>query len=302
MNINVFKEYPSCCDDRTRLKAILLDIIPNQKAKINLLLQAFDEGIKQSIDETEILDRQFVYRWTKIIIDGYGSSQENAEWVVNYWVNNYGKDCLNKKGNETKFEMPIRELPIYLVIDNSKDLSGEKIGCLNHFVQEFILGFRCFAKEIGNDVDITIKVLTTSPPNWMAPRSELLDDFIWKDISVNEDSKIGDSLEILMNDLDEKYSEHTPNRYIYGADIIFVLATTPTDKYDEKLNELIANQHFKKASKIGIEIGQNADESLLDKLLGGRELLFNNNIEVQHIYSILGRTMYDDDGPYMFED
>ena len=44
-NINVFKQFPDCIATRVKLRGILADCFPTEKVKINLILNAYDEGI-----------------------------------------------------------------------------------------------------------------------------------------------------------------------------------------------------------------------------------------------------------------
>lgn len=89
-NINVFKQYPDCLSTRTKLRGILADFFPTEKVKINLILNAYDEGIVDGIKKANDLNDVVFNRWKKIVIDNYGISEENADWVIDYWFSEYG--------------------------------------------------------------------------------------------------------------------------------------------------------------------------------------------------------------------
>lgn len=288
--INIFKEYPFCCEDRTKFKAVLLDIFPNKRAKINLMLQAYDEGIKSAIDNAGVLDNLFIYRWISIIVDTYGSSKENAEWVVNYWIENYGKQILNKPeeipetqtscGSSTtnvkpdSFEkMPTRTLPIIFAVDTSLDTSGEIIGTLNNAIQSLIVDL--IDAQDNELIDLSIRVLSmSSNPKWIQDDFVKLSDFVWDDLSAKGSPDIGDSLDMIAQQL--KIIDRN-NQQSYPPAIVFVLASTPEDAYGDKLEKLKNIRIFRKSVRVAITVGSNSDEQLLEQLTGNRELILEAN-------------------------
>ena len=99
-NINVFKQFPDCIATRVKLRGILADCFPTEKVKINLILNAYDEGIVDDIKKAKELSSIMFGRWKKIVIDNYGISEENATWVIDYWFSEYGVAVCNKKYNK----------------------------------------------------------------------------------------------------------------------------------------------------------------------------------------------------------
>ena len=93
MDTNLFEQFPDCIISRKKLKGILLDYFPEERVKVNLILNAFDEGIIDEIKTCSELNQIMFGRWKKIIIDNYGVSEENAEWTIEYWFKNYGHVC-----------------------------------------------------------------------------------------------------------------------------------------------------------------------------------------------------------------
>ena len=285
--INIFKEYPFCCEDRTKFKAVLLDIFPNKRAKINLMLQAYDEGIKSAIDDASVLDNLFIYRWISIIVDTYGSSKENAEWVVNYWIENYGKAMLNKPeeipepqttcGSSTtnvmpdSFEkMPIRTMPIIFAVDTSLNTSGEIIGTLNNAIQSLIVDLIDAQDNVL--IDLSIRVLSmSSNPKWIQDDFVKLSDFVWEDLSSKGAPGISDSLDMIAQQLEIIDSNNSLQSY--PPAIVFVLASTPVDDYCDKLEKLKNISIFRKSVRVAITVGSNSDKQLLEQLTGNRELI-----------------------------
>ena len=82
---NIFQKFPQCLSNRVNFRGILLDYFPAQKVKVNLILNAYDEGIIEAIKSASELDSVFFISWKKRLIDSYGISEENADWTVDYW-------------------------------------------------------------------------------------------------------------------------------------------------------------------------------------------------------------------------
>lgn len=96
MNSNVFTKYPDCIESRVKLKGLLSDVYPGERIKINLILNAYDEGIVDGIQHENELSPVVFGRWKKILVETYGISESNAEWSVNFWFSEYGVGALGK--------------------------------------------------------------------------------------------------------------------------------------------------------------------------------------------------------------
>ena len=139
-DINIFELFPDCVTTRVKLRGILSDFFPTEKMKVNLILNAYDEGIVDDIKSKKELDSIMFGRWKKIMIDNYGINEENAEWVIDYWFSKYGvvvcKKIYNKR--EEKFSSSKKYNPVstdaskksFLTaegfIDLEKMIAGEK--------------------------------------------------------------------------------------------------------------------------------------------------------------------------------
>ena len=99
---NIFQKFPQCLSNRVNFRGILLDYFPAQKVKVNLILNAYDEGIIEAIKSASELDSVFFISWKKRLIDSYGISEENADWTVDYWCTCYGTAVCRKHYNKLK--------------------------------------------------------------------------------------------------------------------------------------------------------------------------------------------------------
>ena len=137
---NVFKTYPNCASSRLNLQNALETAFPSNKKKVNLVLNAYDEGIMDEIGKAIVLDSSVFEYWEKNLIDSYGISKENAEWTVDYWFSQYGVEICDKtyinsykvqdglaNNVDNAISTRISHLTEERVLDISKLTNGEKI-------------------------------------------------------------------------------------------------------------------------------------------------------------------------------
>ena len=78
------RQNPGVMKDRIRIQSILRDIFPKDKLTVNLLLMGFEENIfsllGQNHSEAELT------RLANAIVDNYGVTRENANYIVETWL------------------------------------------------------------------------------------------------------------------------------------------------------------------------------------------------------------------------
>lgn len=90
-------KYGDAIEIRSRFTGLVKDYFPEQQKQVNLILTAYDVGLPQAIREAKEIDNVFAYRYVKKLVDEYGISRINADWVVSIWCVCYGKKTLSKK-------------------------------------------------------------------------------------------------------------------------------------------------------------------------------------------------------------
>ena len=95
-NDNPFLQYSDILENRQRLRAVFLDFFPNEKAKANVLVIAYDSGIAHAIRNCEVLDNIFALKFIKVLTSDYAINNQMANWVVRYWIEMYGSQALGK--------------------------------------------------------------------------------------------------------------------------------------------------------------------------------------------------------------
>lgn len=82
--ISLLETVPDCIESRQKLKSALMDFIPEKKMQINLLLNAYDEGIASQLDSSP--DKtMFALKTIRNLTEGYGLTKEAANWAVITW-------------------------------------------------------------------------------------------------------------------------------------------------------------------------------------------------------------------------
>ena len=93
---DIIKMYPNTLATKAQLQGILKDIFPGETVRVNLLLQAYEQGIFKEIASTPVIHSPFAYKFKKRLIENYGISNEYADWTVTVWCIAYGSLVLNK--------------------------------------------------------------------------------------------------------------------------------------------------------------------------------------------------------------
>ena len=93
---DIIKMYPNTLQNKQLLQGILKDMFPGENVRINLLLQAYEQGIYQDITMASTINSPFAYRYMKKLVDNYGVSNEYADWTVTVWCIAYGSLVLRK--------------------------------------------------------------------------------------------------------------------------------------------------------------------------------------------------------------
>jgi hypothetical protein len=88
--------YRDAIDQRARFSGLVKDFFPGQQMQINLILSAYDLGIAKDIQAAAQINNAFAYRFVKRLMEEYGISRVNADWVISIWCVCYGQHILKK--------------------------------------------------------------------------------------------------------------------------------------------------------------------------------------------------------------
>ena len=90
-------KYPAILSDIRLFKALILDYIPNDKLKRNLLIGCLEEDIPQEISSIKDISSQQMYRFEEKLAKAYGCNHMIANEVIEMWY-----EALKCKGKEKK--------------------------------------------------------------------------------------------------------------------------------------------------------------------------------------------------------
>ena len=167
-------------------------------------------------------------------------------------------------------EVPRRTMVLFFLVDTSGSMQGAKIGAVNSAIEEVVPELKDIS-ENNADSRIKIAALTFSTgARWI--NTEPLDagDFRWNYLDASGVTDLGEACV----KLNEKLSRNAFMREATGsfAPAIFLLSDgVPTDDYKHGLDKLKENNWFKKAIKVAVAIGDDADQKVLADFTGSKE-------------------------------
>ena len=93
----MLRQYENSIDDKKQFTALVKDLFPQEAKNVNLILIAYNMGIAQDIQKANLLNNTFAFRYVKQLMDDYGISRVNADWIVSVWCVAYGSKVLGKE-------------------------------------------------------------------------------------------------------------------------------------------------------------------------------------------------------------
>ena len=167
-------------------------------------------------------------------------------------------------------EVPRRTMVLFFVVDTSGSMSGEKMGTVNSAIEEVIPELKDIS-ETNADAQIKVATLAFSTgARWMESAPVAAENFRWNYLDANGVTDLGEAC----MQLNEKLSRNAFMGDVTGsfAPAIFLMSDgEPTDNYKHGLEKLKQNNWFKKAIKVAIAIGEDANTSVLADFTGNSE-------------------------------
>ena len=164
-------------------------------------------------------------------------------------------------------EMATRPLHFIWVVDSSGSMAGEKIQSLNFAIKESIPEMRRVADENPNASVLVRAIRFSSGAQWHISQPVDVNDFKWNDIAADGVTDMGAAMSLLADALKVSVLEER------GLPPVLVLLSdgAATDDFDSGLKKLMTENWAKKAARIAIAIGDDADHEPLQKFIGNTE-------------------------------
>lgn len=170
-------------------------------------------------------------------------------------------------------ELATRPIHFFWVVDCSGSMYGEKIGIVNNTIQECIPEMRNSADNNPN-AQLLIRALQfSSGACWITVSPVPVENYSWEDMEANGLTELGKAFDLLAAQLS---IPPMPARALPPV-IVLLSDGQPTDDYKKSLDRLKGMAWFRKAVKIAISIGQDADDDVLIEFTGNKELVLQAN-------------------------
>ena len=167
--------------------------------------------------------------------------------------------------------IPRKTMVLFFIVDTSGSMIGSKIGEVNSAIEEVIPELR----ELSNsnaDAQIKIAVLEfSSGARWLTPNGPIdVENYFWNDMSASGVTDFGEACLKLNEKLSTKaFMQEATGSF---APALFLLSDGgPTDDYKSGIDALKTNNWFKKAIKVAVAIGSDADKAVLAEFTGNIE-------------------------------
>ena len=166
---------------------------------------------------------------------------------------------------------PRKDLNIFYILDTSGSMAGEKISALNHAMEECNEALKDLAKS-NADANLKIAVMSfDSGFRWVTSNGpENIEDFEWEYLEPGGLTEMGEALK----ELNDKLSRSGFLNSMTGAlmpVIIFMTDGWASDEYAASLEAIRQNKWYKRATKIGFAIGDEADVNMIANIVGNPE-------------------------------
>ena len=171
-------------------------------------------------------------------------------------------------------ELASRPIHFFWVVDCSGSMSYDgKINTVNNAIEECIPEMAAAADNNPNAQLLVRALQFSSGASWLTAEPVPVEDYSWEPLEANGLTELGMAFELLAAQLS---IPPMPSRALPPV-IVLLSDGMPTDDYKKGLNKLKALPWFKKAVKIAISIGKDAEDDILEEFTGNKELILQAN-------------------------
>jgi len=147
-------------------------------------------------------------------------------------------------------------------------MAGEKISAMNNAVHETLPHMRTAADDNANAQVLVRVVRFSSGAQWAVAQETPIDQFHWTDLEADGVTDMGHALQLVAEVLK---TPPMPSRALPPV-LVLLSDGQPTDDFNSGLKALMDQPWGKRAVRIAIAIGKDADRDLLQKFIGHPEL------------------------------
>jgi len=161
-----------------------------------------------------------------------------------------------------------RPLHFIWICDCSGSMAGQKIESLNHSIRECIPHMREVAEENINSQVLVRVIKFSDGAQWHFSRPTSIDQFEWIDLEAGGLTEMGLALKMVA---EQMKSPPMPDRALPPV-LVLITDGVPTDDFKGGLKTLMDETWGKKAVRVAIAIGNDAEHEPLQKFIGNPEI------------------------------
>ena len=162
-----------------------------------------------------------------------------------------------------------RPLHFFLILDVSGSMANDgKIQSLNNSIREAIPNMKEVAAK-NYEAELLLRVITFSNgAQWHISQPVRVEDFKWEDLSADGATDMGKAFLMLA---DQLKMPPMPERALQPV-LVLISDGQPTDDYGSGLKALMDQPWGRKAVRLAIAMGQDANLDVLQKFIGHPEI------------------------------
>jgi uncharacterized protein YegL len=166
-------------------------------------------------------------------------------------------------------ELASRPLHFIWIADSSGSMEQDgKIQALNTAIREAIPHMRKVAEDNPNAQVLVRAVKFSNGAQWHISQPTPVADFAWTDLAAEGETDMGKALQLVA----EQLKMPPMSERALPPVLVLVSDGQPTDDFEAGLKALMNEPWGKKAVRIAISIGRDADDEVLQKFIGNTEL------------------------------
>ena len=166
-------------------------------------------------------------------------------------------------------ELASRPLHFIWIADSSGSMEQDgKIQALNTAIREAIPHMRKVAEDNPNAQVLVRAVKFSNGAQWHITQPTPVADFAWADLAAEGETDMGKALQLVA----EQLKMPPMSERALPPVLVLVSDGQPTDDFESGLRALLDQPWGKKAVRIAISIGRDADPEVLQRFIGNTEL------------------------------
>lgn len=166
-------------------------------------------------------------------------------------------------------ELASRPLHFIWIADSSGSMEQDgKIQALNTAIREAIPHMRKVAEDNPNAQVLVRAVKFSNGAQWHISQPTPVADFAWTDLAAEGETDMGKALQLVA----EQLKMPPMSERALPPVLVLVSDGQPTDDFETGLKALLDQPWGKKAVRIAISIGRDADPEVLQRFIGNSEL------------------------------